>query len=99
MIEDPELVAGLGDVDDDDSLVDVHLGGRQPDARRRVHRLGHVADELLDLRGEGRDGGRDLLEAGIRVFEDQKMGHVERLACQMHVPDAESSLSPYFAAV
>ena len=63
-----EVVAGLGDIDDDELLVNVHLGGRQSDARRRIHRLGHVADELLELRGEGRNGGRHLVEAGIRIF-------------------------------
>ena len=45
--EHPQVVAGLGNVDDDDALVHVDLGGGQADAGRRVHGLGHVADELL----------------------------------------------------
>jgi len=94
-----EIVSRFGDIDDDDALVDVDLRRRQPDARRRVHRLSHVADELLDIRRDGRNGRRDLLEPRIGVFEYVELRHRSRLACQMQVSDAESSLSPYFSAV
>ena len=41
-----QLVARVGGVDDDHALVHVDLRGSQADARRGVHRFGHVGDEL-----------------------------------------------------
>ena len=40
----------LGNVDHDDLLVHVDLGRGEADARRGVHGLGHVGDELLQAR-------------------------------------------------
>jgi hypothetical protein len=73
--EDEQVVFRLGDVDDDDPLVHVHLRRGEPDARGGVHRFGHVADEFDHLGGERRDGGRDFFETRIGVFEDRKKRH------------------------
>ena len=57
------------------ALVNVHLRRGQPHAGRRVHRLGHVADQLRMSGGDRRDRGCNLFETRIGVFEDGKQGH------------------------
>ena len=47
--EDQQIVVRLRDIDDDHALVHVDLRCGQADARRRVHGLRHVTDELTNL--------------------------------------------------
>src|SRR5581483_11806826 len=53
-----QLIAALGDVDDDDALGDVDLRGGQTDAGGVVHGIGHVIDQRAHLVGHGVDRGR-----------------------------------------
>ena len=66
----PGLVLVLGQIHNDDLFVNVHLGGGKANARRIVHGLQHVVDQLavgvrhlLNRLGDG-------AQAGIRVFEN-----------------------------
>ena len=47
------------------------LRGREPDAGRRVHRLGHVVDELLHLVRHGVDVNALLAKARVRVVQNR----------------------------
>jgi hypothetical protein len=73
--EDDQLVAGVGDVDHEHSLVDIHLRGREPDAGGGVHRLRHVphqpADRVVDLLH--RFG--HLVKPGVGIAEDAEHCH------------------------
>src|SRR5262245_38171110 len=71
-----QRVVPVGDVDHDDLLVHVDLGGREADARRRVHGFGHVGDELLQALVEHGDRRSDLVEAGVGVAEDVQNRHL-----------------------
>ena len=70
-----QRVAALRDVDDDHLLVHVDLRRRQADARRRVHGLGHVTDELLQRLVEDGHGCGDLVQPSVRVAQDVEEGH------------------------
>jgi hypothetical protein len=73
--EHAQRVVGLGDVDDDHALVDVDLGGGQPDAGRGVHRRGHVVDQFADARVDFLHRLGDGVEARIGVVQDIEYGH------------------------
>ena len=47
----------------------------RPTPGRRVHGLGHVVDELLDLGRDALDGQRLLAQARVGVVEDGANGH------------------------
>ena len=68
----------LGHVDHHEALVDVHLACGQANARRRVHGLEHVIEQLLEC-GLGHARGIDRhgngAQAGIGKFEDGEQGH------------------------
>jgi hypothetical protein len=65
-----QRILSLRDVDDDDLPGEVHLRGRQTDPGRRVHGLGHVADQLLEAIVEHGHRGRHLVQTGVRVAKD-----------------------------
>ena len=67
--EDLQLVMGLGDIDDHHALVHVDLRGRQPDAGRRVHGLGHVGHQLADSIVHNRDPLGNRMQPGVRILE------------------------------
>ena len=67
--EHPQLVLLFGHVDDDDTFVHVDLRGRQPDAGRLVHRLGHVGHEPADSVVHNRDPLGDPMQPGVRILE------------------------------
>ena len=63
----------------------VDLGGREADARRRVHGLRHVGDELLERLIEHGDGGGHFVEPGVGVAEDvQKRPSGDKFACKLN---------------
>jgi hypothetical protein len=55
-------IAPCRNIRDEDSQAHSDLRRRQPDSRRRIHRLDHVIDELLDLRGDFRNRRGGLME-------------------------------------
>ena len=63
------------DVDDDHALADADLRRRQPDAGRRVHGVGHVAQQLVDLPVDVRDVVRRLLQHRRRELENASQRH------------------------
>ena len=67
---------GIGDVDDDDPLVNVHLGRRQADAFGLVHRLGHVVDQAANALVDLRDRAGDGLQPWVGVAKDVETGHM-----------------------
>ncbi len=68
--EHPGLAFVLGQVHDDDLLVDVDLGGCQADALGIVHGLEHVVDQLPDVVRHRLHRLGDGAQARVRVFED-----------------------------
>jgi hypothetical protein len=60
-----QLVPAFRNVDDDDLLVHIDLGCGQADARRLVHRLGHVGDQTPDRIVNLAHRRRNLLQARI----------------------------------
>ena len=64
-------IAPERDVGDEDPQRHADLRGRQTDARRRVHRLDHVVDELQDVGGDLGDGARRLVQHIGTVAKDR----------------------------
>ena len=64
-------IAAGRDVRDEDPQRHADLRRRQPDARRGVHRLDHVVDELLDVRCDFGDGGGRLVKHLVAVAKDR----------------------------
>ena len=60
---------GLGEIDDHHALVHVDLRGRQPDAGRRVHGLGHVGHQFADSIVHNRDPLGNRMQPGVRILE------------------------------
>src|SRR6187402_213435 len=58
------------EIDNRDAARDVDLRRSQTDTLRGVHGLKHIVDELLQRVVEERDRLCDLLENGIRKFDD-----------------------------
>src|SRR6267142_554792 len=76
-------VAALGDVDDDHLLVQVDLGGGQPDAGRRVHGFGHIGNELFQRFVEDSDRGGYFMQPGVGVAKNAQKRHLERIYLQI----------------
>ena len=65
-----QLVPRFGGIDDDHPLVHIDLGRGQADARRFVHRLGHVARQTPDAVVNLFDRSGDFFQARIGKAED-----------------------------
>src|SRR5262245_29659705 len=70
--EREQLAAALAqaEIDHRDPERDAHLWGSQPNSRRRVHRLNHVVDELVQVGVERCHGGGRSLEIGRAVTHE-----------------------------
>jgi hypothetical protein len=66
---------GFRDVDDDDALVNVDLGGGESDAGGSVHGFGHVLDQLADAGIHRLHRLGDGMQALIGVVQDIEFGH------------------------
>ena len=88
MHDQPVRIAADRDVDDEDPQRHANLRRRQPDPRRRVHRLDHVVDEPIDVRRDGVDGLGPVVEDGVAVFENRSN----------HVDERRSNAEPAEAA-
>src|SRR5262245_54177547 len=73
--EAQRLLAVDADIADKDALVNVDLGGRQPDPRGRVHRLEHVGHERFELGIEFCDRLRANSEARVWILQYWKACH------------------------
>ena len=71
-----QLVVRVRHVDHDHAFMHVHLRGREPDAGRGVHRLGHVGNELANAVIDGGNGFRHLVQPLVRVVEYFEQSHV-----------------------
>ena len=69
------LIALLRHVDDHQPLMHIHLGGRQANAVRVVHRGQHVGHQRADAVVHRLDGAGDLVKPGVRVTENGKDCH------------------------
>ena len=58
-------------IDDENSERHADLRGRQADARRGIHRVDHVVDELLDVAGQLADVGRALVQRGLAELQNR----------------------------
>jgi len=68
--EHQPLVTGLADVDHDQSLMHIHLGGRQTDAVSLIHGHEHALDQVLDALVDRGDWPGHRVQAGIGVAQD-----------------------------
>jgi len=73
--EDLEIVPRIRDIDDDHALVDVDLGGREPDAGRSIHRLRHVLHELADTVIYPCDRLCPLMQPWIGIMQNRQKSH------------------------
>jgi hypothetical protein len=81
--EDPRFGATLGHVRDQQALVDIDLGGGEPDALGGIHGLEHVVDQVTQWRVD-RGHRRGLgAQAGVWILQDCEARHVSggRGAC------------------
>src|SRR5437773_988655 len=79
-VDDREgLIALRGKVDDEEALVHVDLGGREPDAGRAVHGLEHVVDQRAEGGVEARHRLRARAQPGVGVLQDGSEGHGSRV--------------------
>ena len=69
------LIPALTDVDDDDSLVHIHLGGGQSDTGCRIHGLEHVVDQLRQCGVKPGDRGRAGTQPRVRKLQNRQVGH------------------------
>ncbi len=60
----------LGRIDDNHLPVHVHLSGGQADARRRIHRLGHVVDQAANFLVDFRYRLSDFVQPLIGIMQD-----------------------------
>ena len=60
----------LRDIDHNQSLVHVHLGGGQPDAFGLVHGLEHVGNQRLNAFVHGRHRFGDCVQFGVGVAKN-----------------------------
>jgi hypothetical protein len=70
-----QAIPVFGHVDHDDPLVNVHLGGCEPDARCRVHGVSHVLDELADGMVDHSHRTGLGMQPRIGIFQDGQPGH------------------------
>ncbi len=59
----------------EDLRTDAHLGRGKADAGCGVHRLNHVGDEVAQLRVEGVDRGRSLMQNRLTGNTDRQDAH------------------------
>jgi hypothetical protein len=77
MEHDQELgrIPLLGGIGDEETVRAAHLIGGQPQAGRRVHRLHHVVDQLLEVAIEIGDTSRRLPQDRRAVGENPSRPH------------------------
>ena len=75
------VLLSLGNIHDDQSLMNVHLGGRQPDAGRFVHGFEHVLREARKRGIEHLDRLGLGAKTGVRVLKNIQARHDVPLDC------------------
>ncbi len=73
-----QLIACLGNIDDDQAHMHVHLGGSETDTGGGIHGLGHVVDEGTQVIIDHVHRLGDRQQTGVRVFEYVEQGHRRR---------------------
>jgi len=79
--EHQRLVLRFGNIHDDQTLMEIHLGGGQADARGGIHGFEHVLDLLRQRRIEHLDRRCLGAKTGVRVLKNLQARHDVLLDC------------------